>query len=126
MGISSDTFSFGDENFFLSFLLNEWSIFSEAFSVYKALIDHLWTKLYNPTCFVKHEDKPIVNCSLFNPTPSLSAIVVNKYKLRSNIKSFNLGGMGCSSGVIVVDLAKDLLQVHTNTSVVVVSRENIT
>ncbi|XP_022764993.1 3-ketoacyl-CoA synthase 4-like [Durio zibethinus] len=68
----------------------------------------------------------VVNCSLFNPTPSLSAMIVNKYRLRGNIRSFNLGGMGCSAGVIAVDLAKDLLQVHRNTYAVVVSTENIT
>ncbi|KAJ8767235.1 hypothetical protein K2173_013632 [Erythroxylum novogranatense] len=68
----------------------------------------------------------VVNCSLFNPTPSLSAMIVNKYKLRGNIRSFNLGGMGCSAGVIAVDLAKDMLQVHRNTCAVVVSTENIT
>eukprot|EP01018_Ginkgo_biloba_P008140 Gb_20097 [translate_table: standard] len=68
----------------------------------------------------------VVNCSLFNPTPSLSAMIVNKYKLRGNIRSFNLGGMGCSAGVIAIDLAKDLLQVHGNTYAVVVSTENIT
>ncbi|GAB4853892.1 Protein Nef [Ancistrocladus abbreviatus] len=68
----------------------------------------------------------VVNCSLFNPTPSLSAMIVNKYKLRGNIRSFNLGGMGCSAGAIAIDLAKDLLQVHRNTYAVVVSTENIT
>nr|GMD00147.1 3-ketoacyl-CoA synthase 4-like [Ipomoea batatas]GME12278.1 3-ketoacyl-CoA synthase 4-like [Ipomoea batatas] len=68
----------------------------------------------------------VVNCSLFNPTPSLSAMIVNKYKLRGNVRSFNLGGMGCSAGVIAVDLAKDMLQVHRNTYAVVVSTENIT
>uniref|UniRef100_A0A1J3JUM8 3-ketoacyl-CoA synthase n=3 Tax=Noccaea caerulescens TaxID=107243 RepID=A0A1J3JUM8_NOCCA len=69
----------------------------------------------------------IVNSSTFNPTPSLSAMVVNKYKLRSNIKSFNLGGMGCSAGVIAIDLAKDLLQQRrSNTLALVVSTENIT
>lgn len=68
----------------------------------------------------------VVNCSLFNPTPSLSAMIVNKYRLRGNIRSFNLGGMGCSAGVIAVDLAKDMLQVHRNTYAVVVSTENIT
>lgn len=68
----------------------------------------------------------VVNCSLFNPTPSLSAMIVNKYKLRGNIRSFNLGGMGCSASVIAVDLAKDMLQVHRNTCAVVVSTENIT
>ncbi|QHO12991.1 Phosphoenolpyruvate carboxylase [Arachis hypogaea] len=49
----------------------------------------------------------VVNCSLFNPTSSLSAMFVNKYKLRGNIRSFNLGGMGCSAGVIAIDLDQD-------------------
>lgn len=53
----------------------------------------------------------VVNCSLFNPTPSLSAMIVNHYKLRGNIMSYNLGGMGCSAGLISIDLAKQLLQV---------------
>lgn len=54
----------------------------------------------------------VVNCSLFNPTPSLSSMVVNKYKLRGNIFSYNLGGMGCSAGLISIDLCKHLLQVY--------------
>ncbi|RYR62986.1 hypothetical protein Ahy_A04g020764 isoform C [Arachis hypogaea] len=68
----------------------------------------------------------VVNCSLFNPTPSLSAMIVNKYKFRGNIRSFNLGGMDCSVGVIALDLAKNMLQVYRNTYAVVVSTENIT
>lgn len=68
----------------------------------------------------------VVNSSTFNPTPSLSTIIVNKYKLRDDIKSLNLGGMGCSAGVIAIDVAKSLLQVHRNTYALVVSTENIT
>ncbi|KAJ9555313.1 hypothetical protein OSB04_009927 [Centaurea solstitialis] len=68
----------------------------------------------------------IVNCSLFNPTPSLASMIVNHYKLRGNILSFNLGGMGCSAGLVAVDLAKDLLQVHPNSYALVMSMENIT
>ncbi|KAK4730229.1 hypothetical protein R3W88_023217 [Solanum pinnatisectum] len=68
----------------------------------------------------------VVNCSLFNPTPSLSAMIVNHYKLRGNVISYNLGGMGCSAGLISIDLAKDLLQVHPNTYALVLSMENIT
>ncbi|KAL7105363.1 hypothetical protein ACP275_07G039600 [Erythranthe tilingii] len=68
----------------------------------------------------------VVNCSLFNPTPSLSAMVVNHYKLRGNILSYNLGGMGCSAGLISIDLAKQLLEVNKNTYALVVSTENIT
>ncbi|KAF8014433.1 hypothetical protein BT93_H0302 [Corymbia citriodora subsp. variegata] len=68
----------------------------------------------------------VVNCSLFNPTPSLSAMIVNHYKLRGNVLSYNLGGMGCSAGLISIDLAKQLLQVHPNSYALVVSMENIT
>ncbi|CAI0465667.1 unnamed protein product [Linum tenue] len=64
----------------------------------------------------------IVNCSLFNPTPSLSAMVVNHYKLRGNVMSYNLGGMGCSAGLISIDLAKQLLQVHPNSYALVTVR----
>jgi 3-ketoacyl-CoA synthase len=52
----------------------------------------------------------VLNCSLFNPTPSLSAMVINRYKLRGNVLSYSLGGMGCSARVISIDLAKCLLQ----------------
>ncbi|KAJ4958262.1 hypothetical protein NE237_025373 [Protea cynaroides] len=82
--------------------------------------------------FAKTKVKPrsigivIVNCSLFNPTPSLSAMVINRYKLRGNIISYNLGGMGCSAGLISIDLAKHLLQVHPNTYALVISMENLT
>lgn len=68
----------------------------------------------------------IVNCSLFNPTPSLSSMIVNHYKLRPDIMSFNLGGMGCSAGLISIDLAQHLLKANPNTYAVVLSMENIT
>ncbi|KAJ7514714.1 hypothetical protein O6H91_23G056300 [Diphasiastrum complanatum] len=68
----------------------------------------------------------VVNCSLFNPTPSLAAMIVNKYRMRGDIKSYNLGGMGCSAEVISIDLAKDILQLQRNTYAVVVCTENVT
>ncbi|XP_073311258.1 3-ketoacyl-CoA synthase 6 [Primulina huaijiensis] len=74
----------------------------------------------------KDIDVLIVNCSLFSPTPSLSAMIVNKYKLRSNIKSYNLSGMGCSAGLISIDLARDLLHVLPNSYALVISTEIIT
>ncbi|CAN8284362.1 unnamed protein product [Cochlearia groenlandica] len=67
----------------------------------------------------------VVNCSIFNPTPSLSAMVINHYKMRGNILSYNLGGMGCSAGVIAVDLARDMLQSNPNSYAVVVSTEMV-
>ncbi|EFJ29917.1 hypothetical protein SELMODRAFT_231244 [Selaginella moellendorffii] len=68
----------------------------------------------------------IVNCSLFVPTPSLSAAIVRRFGMRGNIQSYNLGGMGCSAGVIAVALARDLLQVHPETLAMVVSTESCT
>lgn len=56
----------------------------------------------------------VVNSSLFNPTPSLSATIVNHYKFKGNILSYNLGGMGCSAGLISIDLVKELFQVITD------------
>jgi 3-ketoacyl-CoA synthase len=57
----------------------------------------------------------VVNCSLFNPTPSLASMIINHYKMRGNVKSVNLGGMGCSAGLISIDIARDLLQVPLQT-----------
>ncbi|KAB1219872.1 3-ketoacyl-CoA synthase 10 [Morella rubra] len=65
----------------------------------------------------------VVNCSIFNPTPSLSAMIINHYKMRGNILSYNLGGMGCSAGIIAVDLARDMLESNPNNCAVVVSTE---
>ncbi|KAI4337210.1 hypothetical protein L6164_015655 [Bauhinia variegata] len=67
----------------------------------------------------------VVNCSIFNPTPSLSAMIINHYKMRGNILSYNLGGMGCSAGIIAVDLARDMLQSNPNNYAVVVSTEMV-
>ncbi len=53
----------------------------------------------------------VVNCSVFCPTPSLSAMVVNKFGMRPDIITYNLAGMGCSAGLISVSLVRELLQV---------------
>jgi len=68
----------------------------------------------------------VSNCSLFCPTPSISAMIMNHYKMGSNVKNFQLGGMGCSAGLISIDLARDLLAVYPNSTVLVFSTENIT
>ncbi|CAL4929195.1 unnamed protein product [Urochloa decumbens] len=68
----------------------------------------------------------IVNSSLFCPTPSFTSVVVSRYGMRHDVVSHNLSGMGCSAGIIAIDLAKRLLQVHRDTYALVVSTENIT
>eukprot|EP00602_Paraphysomonas_sp_CaronLab_P004423 CAMPEP_0185033972 /NCGR_PEP_ID=MMETSP1103-20130426/23431_1 /TAXON_ID=36769 /ORGANISM="Paraphysomonas bandaiensis, Strain Caron Lab Isolate" /LENGTH=398 /DNA_ID=CAMNT_0027570437 /DNA_START=446 /DNA_END=1643 /DNA_ORIENTATION=- len=68
----------------------------------------------------------IVNCSLFSPTPSLCAMIINEFNMRSDILSYNLSGMGCSAGVISIDLAKNLMKGRPNSLALVVSTENLT
>lgn len=69
----------------------------------------------------------VVNCSVFNPIPSLSSMIVNKFGFRSDIKTYNLGGMGCSANVISLDLATGCLRAaRRGTYAIVLSTENIT
>ncbi|KAI5589752.1 hypothetical protein BDE02_05G182900 [Populus trichocarpa] len=68
----------------------------------------------------------IVNCCIFNTVPSLSAMIINRYKLGDKVVSYSLSGMGCSAGLAAIGLAKQLLQVHRNSYALVVSTENIT
>lgn len=74
----------------------------------------------------KEVDFLIVNCSLYAPTPSICALICNKFKLRHDVRTYNLGGMGCSANVISVDLAKQLLQNEPGKRALVVSTEMIT
>jgi 3-ketoacyl-CoA synthase len=50
----------------------------------------------------------IVNSSLFNPTPSLAAMIMNHFKMGSRTINYNLGGMGCSASLVAIDLAKQV------------------
>nr|XP_009780156.1 PREDICTED: 3-ketoacyl-CoA synthase 11-like [Nicotiana sylvestris] len=68
----------------------------------------------------------IVNCSVFHPVPSLSSMIVNRYKLNHNILSYNLTGMCCTAGLLAIRLANQLLQVHENTCALILSTENTT
>jgi len=74
----------------------------------------------------KQVDFLIINCSLFSPTPSLCAMAANRFKMRMNVRTYNLSGMGCSASLLAVDLASELLQNNPNSVAVVVSTELIT
>ncbi|KAL9229027.1 hypothetical protein vseg_004545 [Gypsophila vaccaria] len=119
----------GDETYFAEGITSNPPDFSmdsargETESVILKTVDALFEKTG-----VKSEDIDIliVNCSLFNPTPSISSMIVNHYKLKPTIKTFNLSGMGCSAGLISVDLAKHLLRANPNSNALVFSTENIT
>ncbi|XP_061370579.1 probable 3-ketoacyl-CoA synthase 21 [Gastrolobium bilobum] len=89
--------------------------------MFSAITDLFQKNNINP----KAIDILITNSCVFCPTPSLSAMIVNKFRMRSNIMSFHLSGMGCSAGIIAVSLAKDLLRVHGNSLALIVSTETL-
>ena len=68
----------------------------------------------------------MVSCSCFAPTPSMAAMLVNRFKMRPDALTYNLSGMGCSSSLVCVDMAKHLLKALPNTLALIVNHENIT
>ncbi|KAI5401914.1 3-ketoacyl-CoA synthase 19, variant 3 [Lathyrus oleraceus] len=82
--------------------------------------------LFKRTCFSPSEiDILVVNVSLFSPIPSLTARIINRYKMREDVKVFNLAGMGCSASVVAIDLVQQLFKTHENSLGVVVSTEDL-
>ncbi|XP_052181369.1 3-ketoacyl-CoA synthase 5-like [Diospyros lotus] len=65
----------------------------------------------------------ILNCTGFCPVPSLSAMIVNEFSMRDDLKSFNISGMGCSASALAVHMAENLLKVHHNSYAVILSTE---
>ncbi|XWS61063.1 hypothetical protein CRYUN_Cryun07bG0093500 [Craigia yunnanensis] len=92
----------------------------EAEMVLFPLMDDLLSKAKLSPCDI---DILVINCSGFCPSPSLSSIIVRKYSMRSDVKSYNLSGMGCSAGAIGIDLAQNLLKTNKNSYAIVLSTE---
>ncbi|CAN1352229.1 3-ketoacyl-CoA synthase 19 [Linum perenne] len=65
----------------------------------------------------------VTTLSLNNPAPSWSSRIVNRYKMREDVKTFNLSGMGCSGSITGVDLVHQLMKTHKNSIAIVVSTE---
>uniref|UniRef100_A0A6N2M0J9 3-ketoacyl-CoA synthase n=1 Tax=Salix viminalis TaxID=40686 RepID=A0A6N2M0J9_SALVM len=98
----------------------------DSISEMDVLIFDTLDKLFAKTGFFPSEiDILVVNVSLFSPAPSLAARVVNRYRMRSDIKTFNLSGMGCSASVVSIDLVQNLFKSYKNAFAVVVSTESI-
>jgi len=58
-------------------------------------------------------DAVVTNCCTFAPTPSFSALLVNRFGMRPDTLTYSLGGMGCSAGLIALDLAHHLMRART-------------
>ncbi|XP_023554275.1 3-ketoacyl-CoA synthase 19-like [Cucurbita pepo subsp. pepo] len=95
---------------------------SEMDDVFSSALDKLFAKTgVSPSDI----DILVVNVSLFSPAPSLTARIINRYKMREDVKAFNLSGMGCSASIVAIDLVKHLFKTNKNAYAVVVSTESI-
>ncbi|CAL5343349.1 unnamed protein product [Camellia sinensis] len=67
----------------------------------------------------------VVNVSLLSTVPSLTARIINRYKMKANVKAFNLSGMGCSASLVAIDLVQHLFKCQKNSLAIVVSTESM-
>ncbi|GJM98995.1 hypothetical protein PR202_ga16051 [Eleusine coracana subsp. coracana] len=47
----------------------------------------------------------VVACSMYSPAPSLASMLVRRFKMRADVKSYSVAGTGCSAGTVGVDTA---------------------
>ncbi|XP_071720164.1 3-ketoacyl-CoA synthase 12-like [Rutidosis leptorrhynchoides] len=71
-------------------------------------------------------DVLVVNISMFACMPSLSSRIVNKFKMREDIKTYNLCGMGCSASLISINLVDSIFKIKKNQLAMVVTSESLT
>ncbi|KAK8514920.1 hypothetical protein V6N12_001085 [Hibiscus sabdariffa] len=90
--------------------------FSEMDDIVFGTLDNLFSKTGVPPSEI---DVLIVTISTIISAPSIPARVINRYKMRDDIKVFNLSGMGCSASVIAIDLVNHLFRTHKNSFAIV-------
>ncbi|KAA8549718.1 hypothetical protein F0562_001264 [Nyssa sinensis] len=61
-------------------------------------------------------DVLVVNISMLAVVPSLAARIINRYKLREDIKTYNLTGMGCSASLISINAVQNIFKSNKNLS----------
>ncbi|KAG8063208.1 hypothetical protein GUJ93_ZPchr0003g17331 [Zizania palustris] len=91
-----------------------------------AFFDASIAELFARTGFVPSDvDVLVVNVSMFSPAPSLVSRIVHRYGMREDVAAYNLTGMGCSAGLISLDLARNALRTRPLALALVVSTESI-
>lgn len=65
----------------------------------------------------------VVNVSLLSTVPSLPARIINRYKMKEDIKAFNLSGMGCSGSIVAISLVQNLFKCYKRVNAIVLSTE---
>nr|GEU95332.1 3-ketoacyl-CoA synthase 12-like [Tanacetum cinerariifolium] len=71
-------------------------------------------------------DVLVVNISMLACIPSLSSRIVNRYKMREDIKTYNLCGMGCSASLVSLNIVESIFKSKKNQIAMVVTSESLT
>ncbi|KAL3530682.1 hypothetical protein ACH5RR_010004 [Cinchona calisaya] len=71
-------------------------------------------------------DVLVVNISMLAAVPSLSSRIINHYKLREDVKTYNLTGMGCSASLISINIVQNIFKSQKNLNAIVVTSESLT
>lgn len=84
------------------------------------------TKLLNKSGISPSEiDILVVNVSLFSSVPSLTSRIINHYKMREDIKAYNLSGMGCSASLISLDVIQNIFKSEKNKYALLLTSESL-
>ncbi|WJX74357.1 3-ketoacyl-CoA synthase 3 [Trifolium repens] len=70
-------------------------------------------------------DVLVVNVSLFSAIPSLTSRIINHYKMREDIKAYNLAGMGCSASLISLDIIQNIFKSQKNKYALLLTSESL-
>lgn len=65
----------------------------------------------------------VLNIAMFTSAPSFSARIINHYKMKHDIKVYNLTAMGCSASLISIDVVRNLFKCYKNVNALVVTSE---
>ncbi|KAE8666676.1 3-ketoacyl-CoA synthase 3 [Hibiscus syriacus] len=70
-------------------------------------------------------DVLLVNVSTFAAVPSPSSRIINHYKMRPDIKSFNITGMACSASLISLEIVRNVFKLYKNMFALLVTTDSL-